>query len=137
MKFTKIHIKKHCPNYALLITHGYLLCSCMLSSCHVHVSSTPYSCLNAKDLLAQSRCDILSLSDCNGIRSPNHIVSKLTVKHLANFTTEMDLDSNQNSGKMNSGIYAILFFFSLDICDVYNIANHDIVAVNRKNINDV
>ena len=37
------------------------------------------TCLNAKELLAQNRCDIWSLSDCNGIRTHNHLVRKRTL----------------------------------------------------------
>ena len=42
-----------------------------------------YSCLNVKELLAQNRCDIWSLSDCSGIRTHNHLVRKRTLDHLA------------------------------------------------------
>ena len=40
-------------------------------------------CLNVKDLLAQSRCEIWSISDSNGIRTHNHWFSKRTLNHLA------------------------------------------------------
>ena len=36
--------------------------------------STFYSCLNIKELLAQNRREIWSLSDCNGTRSHNQLV---------------------------------------------------------------
>ena len=41
------------------------------------------SCLNVKELRAQSRRHIWSLSDCNGIRTHNHVVRKRTLNHLA------------------------------------------------------
>ena len=40
--------------------------------------STLYSCLNVKENLAQNKCDICSLSDCNGTRTHNHLVRKQT-----------------------------------------------------------
>ena len=35
------------------------------------------------ELLAQNRRDISSLSDCNGIQTPNHLVSEQTLNDLA------------------------------------------------------
>ena len=43
-------------------------------------------CLNVKELLAQSRCDIWNLSDRNRNRTPNHLVCKRTLSHLAKLT---------------------------------------------------
>ena len=45
--------------------------------------STPYICLNAKELLARNRRDITSLSDTNEIRTRNHLVHKRKINHLA------------------------------------------------------
>ena len=48
--------------------------------CSFHVTyafqsaSTLYSCLNVKELFAQSRLEIWSLSDCNWTRTQNHLV---------------------------------------------------------------
>ena len=59
------------------------------SVCSYHVTyafqseSTLYSCLNVKELLARSRREIWSLSDCNWIRTHNHLVRKGTLNHLA------------------------------------------------------
>ena len=44
---------------------------------------THYSYLNVKEILAQNRRNIWSLSDCNGIRTHNHLVQKRTLNHLA------------------------------------------------------
>ena len=44
--------------------------------------------LNVKELLAQSRLHIWSLSDCNGIRTHNHFVRKRTLNHLANWPND-------------------------------------------------
>ena len=42
-----------------------------------------YSFLNVKELLAQNRHNISSLSDSNAIRTHNHLVYGWTLKHLA------------------------------------------------------
>ena len=42
-----------------------------------------YSCLNVKELLAQSRREIWSLSDCNWTRTNNHLVHKRTPNHCS------------------------------------------------------
>ena len=56
-------------------------------SCHVMYTfqseSTLYSCLNVKELLAQSRREIWNLSDCNWTRTYDHLIHKLTLNHLA------------------------------------------------------
>ena len=63
----------------------YHFIDCM--SCHVTYAfqseSTLYICLNVKELLARSRREIWSLSDCNWIRTHNHLVHKRTLNHLA------------------------------------------------------
>ena len=57
--------------------------------CFYHVTyefeseSTLYNCLNVKELLAPSKRHIWRLSDCNGIRTHNHLVCKRTPNHLA------------------------------------------------------
>ena len=57
--------------------------------CSYHVTyafqseSTLYSCLDVKELLARSRREIFSLSDCNWTRTHNHLVHKRTLNHLA------------------------------------------------------
>ena len=45
--------------------------------------STLYSCLNFKELVARSRREIWSLSDCNWTPTHNHLVHKETLNHLA------------------------------------------------------
>ena len=47
------------------------------------IESTLYSCLNVKELLAQSRRKICRLSGCNWTRTHNHLVHKQTRNHLA------------------------------------------------------
>ena len=60
-----------------------------LTVCFYHVTyafqseSTLYSCLNVNKLLARSRREIWSLSDCNWTWTYNHLVHKRTVNHLA------------------------------------------------------
>ena len=50
--------------------------------------STLYSYLNVKKLLALSRREIWSLSDCNWTRTQNHLVCKRTLNHLAKLTLQ-------------------------------------------------
>ena len=63
----------------------------VLTACSYHVTdafqseSTLYSWLNVKELLAQSRGDIWSSSDCNMTRTHNHLVRKRTLNHWANW----------------------------------------------------
>ena len=56
-------------------------------SCHVTYAfqseSTLYIYLNFKELLARNRREFWSLSDCNWIRTHNHLVHKRTLNHLA------------------------------------------------------
>ena len=58
-----------------------------VSSCHVTYTfqseSTLSSCLNVRELLAQGRRKIWYLSDCNWIRTQNHLVRKRTLNRLA------------------------------------------------------
>ena len=70
------------------IFHVPLLCRLdCVCSCHVKYAfqseSTFYSCLNVKELLAQSRCKIWSLSGRNLTRTHNHLVLKRKLNHLA------------------------------------------------------
>ena len=66
-----------------------LICTVNLTVCSYYVmytfesESILYSCLNVKELLAQSRREIWSLSDCNGTWIHNHLVRKRTLNHLA------------------------------------------------------
>ena len=62
--------------------------------CSSHVThayqseSTLYSCLNVKELLARSRREIGSLSDCSWTRTQNHLVPKRTLNHLAKLSVK-------------------------------------------------
>ena len=75
------------------------------------------SCLNVKGLLARNSSDFWSFSDCNGIRTHNHLVHKRTLNHLAKMgvrlqkTTRQQTDDNNNNcfrTIMNSFICMIL-----------------------------
>ena len=73
-------------------------------SCHFTYAfqseSTLYSCLNIKELLAQSRCEIRGLSDCNCTRTQNHLVRKRTLKNLAKlFVYELSGSGFERKGK--------------------------------------
>ena len=56
-------------------------------SCHGRYAfqseSTLYICLNVKELLPRSRCEIWSFIDCHWTRSQNDLVRKWTLNHLA------------------------------------------------------
>ena len=62
-----------------------------LTVCFYHVTfvfkseSTLYSCQNVKELLAWSRREIWSLSDCKWTRIHKHLVHKRTLNHLVKF----------------------------------------------------
>ena len=62
-------------------------------SCHVTYTfqseSTLYSCLNVKELLAQSRRKIWSLSDWNWTRTHNHLIHKRTLNYGWEFVYEL------------------------------------------------
>ena len=66
-------------------TYLYRAFNCIFLSCHIRIQSesTLYDCQNVKELLARSRCEIWSLSDCNWARTHNHLVHKRTLNHLA------------------------------------------------------
>ena len=51
-------------------------------TCAFQSESTLYSDLNIKKIFAQKRCNIWSLSDCNGTRTHKYLVRKWTLKHL-------------------------------------------------------
>ena len=61
----------------------------LMTVCSYHVTyafqseSTPYSCLNVKELLARNWSVIWSLSDYNGTKTHNNVVCKRTLNHLA------------------------------------------------------
>ena len=52
-------------------------------TCAFHSEITLFSCLNVKELLAQSGLEILSLNDCAWTRTHNHLVCKRTLSNLA------------------------------------------------------
>ena len=62
---------------------------CTFGWCFYHVwyvfqsESTLYSCLNVKEFLAWSKCDIRRLSDSNRTQTQNHLVHKRTLNHFA------------------------------------------------------
>ena len=68
------------------------ICTVHLTACCCHVTftfqshSTLYSCVNLKELLAWSRCEISSFSDCNWARTHNLLVRKTTLNQFSKFT---------------------------------------------------
>ena len=73
-----------------------------MTVCYYHVTyaiqseSTLYSCLNVKEILAQSRRKIWSLSDCNWIWTHNHLVRKRTLNHLADLAKWLSVPLRTN-----------------------------------------
>ena len=90
-KRTLNHLAKLANDWAVL---WVLICTVHLTVCSYHVTyafqseSTFYSCLNVKELLARSRREIWSLSDCNWTRTRNHLVHKRTLNHLAKLAND-------------------------------------------------
>ena len=86
-KRTFNRLAKLANDWAVLWVH-ICMGTVQLTVCYYHVTyafqseSALYSCLNIKELLVQNRRHIWSLSDCNGIRTDNHVVRKQTIKHL-------------------------------------------------------
>ena len=87
----KIKMKCKCQSFEafsrgciLLELEMIIFLDCMFLSCHVAFEdeSTLYSCLNVKELLAQSRREIGSLSNCNWTRTHKHLVHKRTLNYL-------------------------------------------------------
>ena len=71
--------------------------------------TTLCSCLNFKELLARNRRDILSLSECNGIRTHNHLVHKRTLNHLTNWPVWLNVR---------------VLFYELNGCGFESCSNH-------------
>ena len=78
---------QYCMPKMFLLQTSVKECFLTVCSCHVTCTfqseSTLYSCLNVKELLAQNRLNIWSLSDCNGTQTHNHVVHKRTLNYLA------------------------------------------------------
>ena len=81
----KINLQE--PNFAVIVssqsqfpevTHVIIV-----SRTRYKMNLCPYSSLNVKELLAQNKRDIGSLSDTNEIRTHNHLVHKRIPNHLA------------------------------------------------------
>ena len=77
-KLNQIHKNLSC----VLVNPVMTVCSCHVTYAF-ESESTLYSCLNVKELLARSRCEIWRWSDCNWTRTQNHLVLKRTLNHLA------------------------------------------------------
>ena len=74
----------HGPKLLRNLKNYIIFTVCSYHVTYAHQSeSTLYSCLNFKELLARSRREIWSLSDCNWTQTQNHLVRKRTLNHLA------------------------------------------------------
>ena len=78
--------KKSCSKYYPLHLWSYQqliwLYVTIMSRTSFRVNLNSIVCLNVKELLAWSRCNIWSLSDSNGIQTHNHVVLKRTFNCL-------------------------------------------------------
>ena len=86
-----------------------LICVSMtVCVCHITYAfqseSTLYSCLNVKELLARSRREIWSLSDCNWTRTQNHLVF---LYELNGSGFESSCCSHLNKLKMNKFMFNV------------------------------
>ena len=88
-KWTFNHLTKQNKWLSWVVrTYLYGGFDCMLSSYNVPISEQiiVYIWLNVKELRAQYRRYIFSLSDCNGARTHYYLVCKRTLNHLAKLT---------------------------------------------------
>ena len=79
----------------------------MFLSWHIYVfqnQSTLYSCLNVKEFLAWSRCEIWSLSDCNWTWTQHHLVHKRTLNHLAKLARWLSCVHHSNNYSQHSSM---------------------------------
>ena len=73
--------------WVLISTVHLAVCFCRVTYAFKSVS-TLYNCLNVKEqLLAKSRREIWSLSECNWTRTHNHLVHKRILNYLAKLFT--------------------------------------------------
>ena len=63
----------------------------VMSRAHFRVNPHSIVYLNVKELLAQSRHEIWSFSDCNWTRTQNHLVRKQTLNHLTKLAMSVPL----------------------------------------------
>ena len=100
-------------------------------SCHViyalQSESTLYSCLNVKELLAQSRCKIWSLSDCRWTWTHNHSVYKQTLNHFAKWlsvhlwTKWLWFRVQLQSLSLNHVVFSFKIYFFFSFCSDFNL----------------
>ena len=81
-----LQTSKATPAHSFFLMKAWITISKIVCSHHVTYTfqseSTVYICLDVKEHLARSRCEIWSLSDCNWTWSHSHLVHKLTLNHL-------------------------------------------------------
>ena len=86
-------VRKRTLNHFTKLTNDWaalwlLICTVHLTVCSYHVAytfqseSTLYSYLNVKELFDWERQDIWNLSECNVIRTRNHLIRKRRRNHL-------------------------------------------------------
>ena len=96
----------------------------LLAVCSDHITytfqseSTLYICPNVKELLARGRHKIWSLSECNWIRTHNHLVHKQTLNHLA--TVSLFFYSYKKGKQVFGGWWSFIFRKKLKPCFCLN-----------------
>ena len=89
--WTLNHLAKLANDWAVF---WVLICAVHLTVCSCHATytfqsgSTLYSCLNVKEIPAQSTSKIWGLSDCNWTWTQNYLVCKVTLNHLARLASD-------------------------------------------------
>ena len=113
-------IQPNCPNDWAVF--WVLICTVHLTVCSYNVTYafqsefTLCSCLNVEELFTWNRCDIWSLSDCNGTRTRNHLICKRTLNHLAKLAKWLScIVSTYLYGAFDFMLYLIKLFKNL-IC---------------------
>ena len=83
-------------------------------------ASTLYRCMNVKELLAQNRRDILSLSDSNGLRTHNnHIVRRFTLKRVRDMViTYSQMHRTDKYSQHSSVIWPVWLNGLVFVCDL-------------------
>ena len=109
-------------------TYLFSAFDCMFLSCHVRISVWIHTLYlpECQELLARNRCDVWSLTGCNGTRTQNHFLWKQTLNHLA--TDEMiDLSWEFLS------VRCIWLYVLIMWCACFRVNSHSIFSLMSKN----
>ena len=79
---------------------------CMLISCHVCIRVNPHSTDAWMPRNSLLETGVISVSDCNGAGTHNHLVGKQTLNHLAKLVESLEV-------KISNSILEVYFIFRL------------------------